>query len=172
MAGSGARAAHSLRHGSDWLAPSRWLARWPYVAVILVFGALRLIYRFALDLRFDYSPVYEFIQYIDPWFVEHDFVRSILYLNQQPPLQNLLTGGCIRVFGTPAAFTVLEVLYVALGLATILSMLHAMLRLGVTRTTAAVFAALYAVSPVTVFYEYWLLYHTPVVALLTLSVVS
>ena len=172
MAGLGARAAQLLRYGGRRVAPDRWLAHWPYVAVTLVYAASRLVYRFGLRVPFDYSPVYTFVQYLDPWFVEHDFWRSLLYLHQQAPLQNLLTGGCIRVFGTPAAFVVLDSIYVALGLATILGMLHSMLRLGAARAIAAVFTAIYAASPVTVFYQSWLFYHAPVVALLTLSLVA
>ena len=173
MAGPDAQAVHLFRLRSQRFARNRWrLPHWPYAAVILVFAASRLVYRFGLHIQFDSSPVYEFIQYINPWFVEHDFLRSLLYLHQQAPLQNLLTGGCIRLFGTPAAFTVLQGIYVALGLATILGMLHCMLRLGAARPIATVCAALYAASPVTVFYENWLLYHAPVAALLTLSLVA
>jgi hypothetical protein len=151
---------------------SRCVRHWPYAAAILVFATSRLIYRFVFHIEFDYSPVYVFVQYINPWFVQHDFLRSLLYLHQQAPLQNLLTGGCIRVFGTPAAFAVLNAIYASLGLATVLAMLHAMLRLGAARPIATGSAALYAASPATAFYENWLFYHVPVAALLTLSLVA
>ena len=54
-----------------------------------VFVVSRLLYRVAFGVRLDVSPVRYFIQYVDPWFVEHDFVRSILHLHHQAPLQNL-----------------------------------------------------------------------------------
>jgi hypothetical protein len=138
---------------------------WPYLALGVVFAASRTAYRLVLGIRFDPTPVRVFIQYINPWFVQHDFLRSVLHLHQQPPLQNVLTGGCLRLFGTPLAFTVLSGLYHLLGLTVALAMLHAMLRLGVLRTVAVVAAGLYAVSPVTVCYENWLFYHLPVAAL-------
>src|ERR1700690_2167393 len=151
----------------------RWWTRfWPYVTVILVFAVSRLFYRFGLDLQFDYTPIYYFVQYLSPWFVRHDFLRSLLYLHQQAPLQNVLTGGCLRIFGVPAAFTALAAIYAALGIATALGMLHAMLRLGAARPIAAVSAALHAASPAAAFYGNWLFYQVPVTALLTLSLVS
>jgi hypothetical protein len=93
-------------------------------------------------------------------------------LHQQAPLQNLLTGACMRIFGNAVAFTVLDLLYTALGLTTVLCILHAMLRLGAARWLAGVSVSLYAASPVTVFYETWLFYHMPVAALLLLSLVA
>ena len=53
--------------------------RWPYVVVSLAFLVSRILYHVVFDVRFDTSPVDEFIQYIGPWFVEHDFLRSLLY---------------------------------------------------------------------------------------------
>ncbi len=151
----------------------RLLSRyWPYVAVGVAFAASRILYWLVFDVRFDVSPTRYFIQYIGQWFVEHDFLRSLLHLSQQPPLQNLLTGMCLRIFGAPLAFRVLHAAYIALGLTTALSMLHAMLRLGVLRAIAVGSAALYAVSPVTVIYENWLFYHVPVVALHLLTLVA
>ena len=148
---------------------SRW---WPYFALVVVFAISRFLYRRVLDLEFDYTPLNSFIQYLRLWFVEHDFWRSLLYLHQQAPLQNLLTGGAIRVLGLAAAIRVLDGLYLLLGLVTVLAIVHAMLRLGVARWLAVVATAVYAISPVTVFYESWLFYHQPVAALLTLSLVA
>lgn len=145
---------------------------WPYVVVGVAFAASRVVYRLVFDIRFDTSPTTYFIQYINPWFVEHDFLRSLLHLSQQAPLQNLLTGGCERILGAPLGFRVLHAAYLALGLTTALTMLHAMLRLGVLRAIATGSALLYTVSPVTVFYENWLFYHVPVAALQLLSLVA
>jgi len=149
-----------------------WALQLPYIAVIVVFAASRVFYHYELEIKFDYTPVYYFIQYINPWFIEHDFWRSIFYLHQQAPLQNLLVGGCLRIFGDPFAFKVLTSIYVALGLVTVLCMIHVMLKLGASRTVATVATCLYAASPVTVFYENWLFYHMPVAALMLLSLVA
>lgn len=148
------------------------LARfWPYLAVTVAFFTSRLVYWFVFELSFDYSPVSYFIQYLHSWFILHDFWRSLMYLHQQPPLQNLLTGGLMRVFGASAAFELLWCLYVVLGLVTTLAMLHVMLRLGVARWLAVVAVALYAAAPATVYFESWLFYHQPIAALLMLSLV-
>jgi hypothetical protein len=87
-------------------------------------------------------------------------------------LQNLLTGGSIRLFGSPAAFVILDRLYLVCGLTTVLAMLCAMLRLGASRIVAVTAVSLYAAHPVTVLYETWLFYHTPVAALLMLSLLA
>jgi hypothetical protein len=148
------------------------LTYWPYVVTAMVFVASRIAYRIVFFVRFDASPFAYFMQYISPWFVQRDFLRSILYLSQQAPLQNLLVGGCVRIFGTPTAFKILDALYVASGLTTALSILHVMLRLGVSRAIATASAALYTASPVTAYFECWLLYHAPVLAFHLLSLVA
>lgn len=144
---------------------------WPYLAVAVAFFASRLVYWFVFDLNFDHSPVSYFIQYLHSWFIVHDFWRSLMYLHQQPPLQNLLTGGFMRLFGSPAAFTLLWYLYVALGLVNALALLHVMLRLGAARWLAVVAVVLHTAAPETVYFESWLFYHQPVATLLLLSLV-
>jgi hypothetical protein len=148
------------------------VGHWPYLTVAAVFVLSRLVYRFALKLEFDHSPVEYFIQYLSPWFVEHDFWRSLLYLHQQALLQNLLTGGSIRLLGSSTAFVFLDRLYLTCGLTTLLATLCAMLRLGASRVVAVLAVSLYAAHPVTVLYEMWLFYHTPVATLLMLSLLA
>ncbi len=149
-----------------------WSRYWPYVVTATVFAASRIAYCRVLSLGFDTTPPAYFMQYISPWFIQRDFLRSVLYLNQQAPLQNLLVGGCERIFGTPAAFAVLYVLYMVVGFTIALSILHVMLRLGVSRAIATASAALYTASPVTAYYEGWLFYHAPVAAIQLLSLVA
>src|SRR5580700_4824292 len=149
-----------------------WSRAWPYLVTAMVFAASRIAYGRFVGLGFDSSPPGIFIQYISPWFVQRDFFRSVLYLHQQAPLQNLLVGGCVRIFGTPAAFTVLRALYLALGLTIALSVLHVMLRIGVSRAIAVTSTALYTASPVTAYFESWLFYHAPVAALHLLSLAA
>jgi len=149
-----------------------WPRHWPYVVVAAVFAGSRIAYCRLLSLGFDSTPPAYFMQYINPWFIQRDLLRSVLYLNQQAPLQNLLVGGCERIFGIPAAFKVLHVLYVAVGLTIALSVLHVMLRLGISRAIAVVSAALYTASPVSAYYEGWLFYHAPVAAIQLLSLIA
>ena len=144
---------------------------WPYLMVAVSFVVSRWVYR-ALGVRFDFSPVYYYIQYLDPWFFEHDFARSLLYLHHQAPLLNLLVGVAWRIFGPTWAFSVLEALYVALGLGVVVGILRAMLRLGARPTIAAVLVSLYAAAPSTVINESWLFYHPPVTLCLTLSLLA
>jgi hypothetical protein len=144
---------------------------WPYAFVGAAFAASRLIYRFVYDVRFDFSPVTYFIQYMDPWFFKHDFARSLLYLHHQAPLQNVLAGVPLKLLDQGDACSLMNVVYIAIGLAIVLGALHAMLRLGAAKAPAVVLCALYAASPITVVYENWFIYHLPVACCLVLSLV-
>jgi hypothetical protein len=93
-------------------------------------------------------------------------------LHHQAPLLNALVGAALKVFGAPNAWLVLEALYSLLGYCTVLGMLNVALGLGVPRGIASAVCALYAVSPATVVYENWLLYHVPVACSLVLSVAA
>jgi hypothetical protein len=139
--------------------------------VVLAFTIARGVYRTVFGIQFDPSPVSFYVQYIDPWFIEHDFARSLLYLHHQAPLQNLLVGLPLRLFTASWAYLALEILYVVLGLAIVLGVLHVMLRLGVRPAVAVITSSLYAISPTTALYENWLFYHVPVTFCLGLSLV-
>jgi hypothetical protein len=146
--------------------------RWCHIAVALVFLASRLVYRVGLGVRFDWSPATYFIQFVDPWFLRHDLLRSILYLHHQAPLQNLLVGIPLRFLDDASAFAVVDFIYVAIGLATALGLVEAMLGLGAGPVWATLVSALYTVSPTTVTYENWLLYHAPVACALVWALVA
>jgi hypothetical protein len=144
----------------------------PYVFTAACFVLSRHIYRQTYGVRLDSSPVDLFLQYIDPWFMKHDLWRSLLYLHHQAPLQNLLVALPLKFWETDRAYWVLDVVYVALGLTTVLALLHAMLRLGARPLVAAFVSSLYAINPTTVLYENWLFYHLPVTCCLILSLVA
>ena len=156
------------RFGLAW--PTR-LPSWPYAVVALAFTVSRAVYRTVFGIQFDFAPVSFYIQYIDPWFIEHDFARSLLYLHHQAPLQNLLVGVALRLFGPTWAYLALEILYLALGLAIVIGLVNVMLRFGVRPTVAVITSSLYAISPTTVLYENWLFYHIPVTFCLVLSLI-
>jgi hypothetical protein len=141
-----------------------------FLVTTLVFVASRWFYRNVLRLEFDASPLDSFIQYMDPWFMEHDFARSLLYLHDQGPLLNLLVGAALRLFGKPVAFAWLEALFSLACLATVLGLLEVALRLGARARVACLVACVYAILPSTVFYEKLLFYHTPVACCLVLAV--
>ena len=145
------------------------LRSWPEATVVLVFVTSRLVWRTVFDLRFDASPVFGFLQYLDPWFVEHDFLRSVLYLHHQAPLQILLVQGCMRILGAAAAFVVLEALYIALGFLLAIALLRVLRSLGSPALLSSVAVSLYTASPTSAVYENWLFYHLPTAALLVFS---
>ena len=159
-----------MRSGLDRARDAR--RYWPYLAVSVCFVASRWLYRHVFEIEFDATPISSFIQYMDPWFIQHDFARSLLYLHHQAPLQNLLVGGALRLLGEPTAWVALEALYLLLGFCTVMGLLHVALRLGVQQGIAAGVAALYALSPATVIYENWLLYHVPVTCCLVFSLAA
>lgn len=144
----------------------------PVVVVTLVFVVSRLLYRVAFGVRLDVSPVRYFIQYVDPWFVEHDFVRSILHLHHQAPLQNLVVGGILRLLGPRAGYVLLDALYVGLGFLLGLALLSALRRLGVRPFLATLATSLYIALPGIVLFESWLFYSLPTAALLALALVA
>jgi hypothetical protein len=147
----------------------RALRGWPETTVVLVFLASRLVYRTVFGIRFDASTVFSFIQYIDPWFVEHDFLRSLLHLHHQAPLQILIVQGCMKLLGAAHAFVVLEALYVALGLLLALTLLHILRLLAAPALLSTIAVSLYTAWPTSMVYENWLLYHLPTAALFVFS---
>jgi hypothetical protein len=140
--------------------------------VVVVFAVSRWVYWNVLGIRFDTSPTHYFIQYLHPWFVEHDFLRSVLYLHHQGPLQILVAQGCIKVLGMRRATVVLECLYRALGLSLSLGLVQVLRGLGARPLLATVAVSLYEASPTFVLYESWLFYPLPTAALLVFALVA
>lgn len=134
----------------------------------LAFVASRLIYRGFVGISLDASPVFYFLQFLDPYFLETDLTRSVLALHHQAPLLNLLVGLCLKLFGG-YAFVAVDVVFIALGLGAALSMANVIERLSGSRRTAVIGASLYACAPVTVLYESWLFYPHVVAALLLIA---
>jgi hypothetical protein len=159
---------------SDGARGNRALAAWTAADafVVLVFGLSRVVYRTVFGMRFDASPPSYFIQYLDPWFVEHDFLRSVLHLHHQAPLQILLAQGTSKLFGPAQATVILDAAYLAMGLALGVVLLRILRRLGAPAGLAAAAVALYVAAPTTVLYEAWLFYPFPTAVLLALSLLA
>lgn len=150
-----------------------WAARHaPELAVSLAFVVSRLLYRGVLGVRFDTSPFGYFIQYVKPWFLEHDFARSMLHLHQQAPLQNLVVGGLWKVLGPAAAFRLLDVALLVTGYAFGLALLALLRRVGVGPVLATVTSIAFVVSPFFVLHEAWLFYPLPVAFLLVVAALA
>jgi len=142
------------------------------VAVVLVFVVSRLAYRLLLDIRFDASPPDYFVQYLNPWFVEHEFLRSVLYLHHQAPLQILVVQGCIKLLGSARAAVLLQGLYLAAGLSLAVALLRVLRRFRVPILVAVGAVSLYVVSPSYVLYENWLFYPLPTATLLAFALLA
>jgi len=159
------RARERAEHSPGW-----W--RTADVGVVVFFVVSRLVYRLVFDVRFDSSPPSYFAQYIDPWFVEHDFARSVLYLHHQAPLQVLVVQGCIKLLGMARATVVLQGLYLALGLSLTLVFLRVLRSLGAPVLPAVVAASLYTAWPTYILYENWLFYSVPTAAVFAFALLA
>jgi hypothetical protein len=133
-----------------------------------VFIVSRLWY-YRLGVRFDASPLGEYLQYVDPGLLRHSLLESVFYLHGQPPLFNLFLGVVLKLFptGYPAAFAAI---YLALGLALLLTTYMLLVRTGVPVWLSAFIALVFSASPVTILYENWLFYAYPITVLVSLSV--
>lgn len=144
----------------------------PEIVLTLAFVVSRLLYRGVLGVRFDTAPFGYFIQYVKPWFLEHDFARSMLHLHQQAPLQNLVVGGLWKVLGPAAAFRLLDVALLTVGYAFGLALLALLRRVGVGRLLATVTSVAFVTSPFFVLHEAWLFYPLPVAFLLVVAALA
>jgi hypothetical protein len=91
-------------------------------------------------------------------------LRSLFYLHSQPPGFNLLLGLVFRLLPGHEA-TAFQVLYLALGLTTYLTLDWLLRRLAVPPVVAAVVATAFMASPPFILYENYLFYTFPVLAL-------
>src|SRR5215204_3752981 len=93
------------------------------VALILSAAGARVFYYTYGQLRFDDTPLYYYLQFVDPLLLQTDLLRSVTHLHSQPPLFNLLIGLVLKAF--PIHYTLaFNVIYAALGLGLILCMFN------------------------------------------------
>lgn len=144
----------------------------PALVVTVAFVVSRLVYRGVLGVRFDTAPFGYFIQYVKPWFLEHDFARSMLHLHQQAPLQNLVVGGAWKLLGPSIAFRLFDVALLTIGFAFGHALLALLRRLGVGTILATVTTTAFITSPFFVLHEAWLFYPLPVAFLLVLAALA
>jgi hypothetical protein len=135
--------------------------------IACVFIASRIFYWF-LGIRFDAEPLQFYWQYIDPALLQHDFWRSIFYLEQQPPAFNFFLGTILHVAPEHPEIA-FHSIYLCLGLALSLSLFALMERLGVNLRIAFTITVAFTLSPSTLLYENLLFYEYPLAALLCVS---
>jgi hypothetical protein len=138
------------------------------IFVIAVFIVSRIIYYFCCGVRFDTGPLSFYWQYIDPYLLKTDLLRSVYYLHSQPPLFNLFLGMVLKFF--PDGYGVVFLFcYLFLGFLLAVSLFKIMAECGISAKLSALLTSLFIISPSVILYENYLFYEYPVMVLLCLS---
>lgn len=136
--------------------------------VIAVFFAASRVGAYAAGVRFDSSPLGQFLQLVDPELLRTRLVESLFYLHGQPPLFNLYLGVLLKAFGGHYA-SVAQASYVGLGVVGTLALYGLLVRVGCAIWVSVSVTVLITVAPATILYENWLFYEYPVAVFLVLS---
>ncbi len=141
--------------------PLRWILGLGVVSLVV-----HLSY-FAAGVKFDRASLDGIMHFLDAEMLRTQLFESILYLHIQPPLMNLVTGLVLKI--TPESTLIFHILFLVLGNALFLSVFLLQLRLGVSRSVAAVLASVFLASPAFILFEYFLLYTLPCAAFLAMA---
>jgi len=142
----------------------------PILLVTVAFAVSRGA-AYGAGVRFDAGTLEDYWQYISPDLLKTRLLESLFYLHGQPPLFNLLLGVVLKL--APDHFAgAMHAVYLVLGLILSLAMYLVLVRVGLSRWTSAVVAALLSATPAFLLYENWLFYEYPVAALLVLSALA
>ncbi|MCU1357806.1 MAG: hypothetical protein JWM89_3224 [Acidimicrobiales bacterium] len=130
--------------------------RAPTAIVVAVFVVSRVAYYLA-GVRFlwHHAPVY--LHFLDPVALKHHLLQSLWYDHAQPPGLNLVWGLALKV-SPGAPDRVLWPLFLAIGLATSLLLLHLLKRVGLGARWAVAIVVAWTVSPTAILLETYLLY--------------
>jgi len=122
----------------------------------------------SIGIQFDRTPLDWFYQFLDPLLLKNNLFESIVFLHSQPPGFNIFLGGVLALGKTPSVI-LFNLLYISMGLITVM-LLHALLRyLEVPRTLSLAASIFFMLSPPVILYENWLFYTYPVTMLILLS---
>jgi hypothetical protein len=135
-------------------------------ALIILFIAL--MFRLAFVLKggsFIATPLSFAYQYLDPLLLKHDLLRSLLYLNSQPPLFNLFLGTVLKVSPSPALSY--DVLFKTVGVLIPLLFYGILTALGIKHLLSLLVTIVFMLNPTLILYEN-LLYYTFVEAFFVL----
>jgi hypothetical protein len=139
--------------------------RSPLAWSLVLHAASRVVF-YLVGVRFDDTPLYGFMQFVDAPRLRDDLADSLFYLHMQPPLFNAFLGAVLKLAPSEAERDVFWGCFVAFGVALHVS-LYALVRvMGTGRVSAAAGALLFSVSPAAICYESWLFYSYPLAALL------
>ncbi len=133
---------------------------WPYWWAGAAFFVSLFIARL-LGIRFAANGIEFLYQYLDPQILREDLLRGLYYLHAQPPLFNLFLGVVIKLFpeATTEAFAVI---YMAMSLGLLVTMVWLMRRLGISDLVIAAMIPLFAWTPNFMVYGHWVFYTLPV----------
>jgi hypothetical protein len=135
--------------------------------LLSVFLASRLLYD-QIGIKFLGDTYQYYWQFIDQSLLKTDLWRSVLYLHNQPPLLNVLTGIILQIFPMHTQ-DVFHLLYGIAGMFLTLSIYFLGVHLGLTEWMAFIIAVLFMISPSTILYEHWLMYGYLIASVLALS---
>jgi len=137
---------------------------------LAAFVISRILYWHA-GVRFDSSPIGNYWQNIDPVLMKTRLLQSLFYLHMQPPGFSLALGVVLKTFPTSYAVA-LQVIYLILGLAITLCLMHLMRLFRVPEIVSAGLTTLFLISPGCVMYENLASYEYPILLLLLLAAIA
>lgn len=123
----------------------------PVFFIILLFVAARL-WAWHSGLHFKDDALEVYWHFLDRSLLQHDLLRSLWFLHDQPPLLNLVTGLLLKIFGADWAIG-FYALNLVLGLGTCLIMQSLVVGLTGRPWAGWIAGALFAVSPTLILYE-------------------
>ncbi len=139
-----------------------------FFAVAATFAVSRLAFYLA-GVRFDAAALTghaDEFQLLDLQQLQHHLVRSIWYLQSQPPLFNLASGLLLKLPGSTIS-PALVVGSLALSLGMVLSFFYLCLDMGVPAIPTYLLTVLVILAPSNVFYSNWWFYSFPTAVFVT-----
>jgi hypothetical protein len=119
-----------------------------------LFLIINLFYYF-LGVRFDYTPIYYFAQFIDTNLLKSNLFESLFYLHSQPPLFNFFLGVILNFFPDNLQL-VFSLIYLGCGLLFTIVFFSLMVKLGTRPLLAFIATAIFIASPAFILYENWI----------------
>jgi hypothetical protein len=138
-----------------------------YLLLLLAFIVSRFFYYWETSLEFHSKTLTFYLQYLDLTLLRTDLLRSLFYLQQQPPLFNLFLGIVLKIFPVQYALA-FQSIYIIFGIIFMFALLQLMLEMGVEKRIAVGLTLIHAIHPTVVRYENYLFYSYPLAMLMTL----
>ncbi|NOZ00663.1 MAG: hypothetical protein GXP54_02080 [Deltaproteobacteria bacterium] len=132
--------------------------------------AIEIAYYF-LGVRINIFPLFDYVQIVDPLYLQTDLLRSLLFLHIQPPGFNLFLGLVLKLFPHlyPMAF---QGIFFVLAILLLFVLFALQVRFGVSRHVAFLVTGLLGASPDFILYEHHLFYTFGIASLWLLSVLE